>query len=577
VSLARHPQLHVRLPAWRSRLLLVVVLGWLIALAGRAFYLQGLHHDFLQQKGESRHMRVLELSANRGMILDRNNEPLAISTPVESVTASPADVDAGPEQLARLARLLETDAGELARKLADTRREFVYLKRQLPPDDAAKVVALRIPGVFLQREYRRYYPAGDVMAHLIGFTDVDGRGQEALELAFEKDLAGKAGSRRVIKDRLGRIVEDVESIRTPQDGQTIRLSIDARIQYLAFRELKSAVATHRARAGGVVVLDVQSGEILAMANLPSYNPNNRDKLDPRRTRNRAVTDVFEPGSTLKPFTAAAALEAGTVRAESVIQTAPGELTIGSRTIHDAHPQGALTVAQVIQKSSNVGAAKIALGLKAETLWTVFDRVGFGVPPRSGFPGEVAGRLRAHAGWRPIEQATMSYGHGLSVSLLQLARAYLVFATDGELKPVTLVKREGPVESVRVVSPATALAVRRMLEMAVAPGGTAPRAQIRGYRVAGKTGTAHKLEGAGYAPNKYISTFIGLAPASAPRIIVAVLIDEPAAGQYYGGAVAAPVFMQVMSGALRFMAVPPDAPLDNVVLPPADAPEVKEEV
>jgi len=577
VSLARHPQLHVRLPAWRSRLLLVLVLGWLAALAGRAFYLQGLHHNFLQQKGESRHMRVLELSANRGMILDRNNEPLAISTPVESVTASPADVDADPETMARLARLLETDARELARKLADTRREFVYLKRQLPPDDAAKVVALRIPGVFLQREYRRYYPAGEVMAHLIGFTDVDGRGQEALELAFEKDLAGKAGSRRVIKDRLGRVVEDVESIRTPQDGQTIRLSIDARIQYLAFRELKSAVLAQRARAGGIVVLDVESGEILAMANLPSYNPNNRDKLDPRRTRNRAVTDLFEPGSTLKPFTAAAALEAGTVRPESVIQTAPGELTIGNRTIHDAHPQGALTVAQIIQKSSNVGAAKIALGLKAETLWTVFDRVGFGVPPRTGFPGEVAGRLRAHAGWRPIEQATMSYGHGVSVSLLQLARAYLVFATDGDLKPVTLVKRDGPAENVRVLSPGTARAVRRMLETVVAPGGTAPRAQIRGYRVAGKTGTAHKLEGAGYAPNKYISTFIGFAPASAPRIIVAVLIDEPAAGQYYGGAIAAPVFAQVMSGALRFMAVSPDAPLDNVVLPPADAPEVKEEV
>jgi cell division protein FtsI (penicillin-binding protein 3) len=577
VSLARHPQLHVRLPAWRSRLLLVLVLGWLAVLGGRAFYLQGLHHNFLQQKGESRHMRVVEVSANRGMILDRNNEPLAISTPVESVTASPADVDADPEQTARLARLLELDAGELSRKLAETRREFVYLKRQIPPDDAAKIVALRIPGVFLQREYRRYYPAGEVMAHLIGFTDVDGRGQEALELAFEKDLAGKAGSRRVIKDRLGRIIEDVESIRTPQNGQTIKLSIDARIQYLAFRELKSAVAAQRARAGGVVVLDVESGEILAMANLPSYNPNNRDKLDPRRTRNRAVTDLFEPGSTLKPFTAAAALEAGSVKPESIIQTAPGELTIGNRTIHDAHPQGALTVAQVIQKSSNVGAAKIALGLKAETLWTIFDRVGIGVPPRTGFPGEVAGRLRAHAGWRPIEQATMSYGHGVAVSLLQLARAYLVFATDGELKPATLLKRESPAEGVRVIAPATARAVRRMLEMAVAPGGTAPRAQIQGYRVAGKTGTAHKLEGGSYAPNKYISTFIGFAPASAPRVIVAVLIDEPRAGQYYGGAVAAPVFAQIMSGSLRFMAVPPDAPFDNVVLPPPGTPEVKEEV
>src|SRR5262245_6203519 len=400
VSIAGHAQLHIRLPAWRSRLLLIVVLGWLVAAGGRAFYLQGLHHNFLQQKGESRHTRVLEVSATRGMIVDRNNEPLAISTPVESVAASPADVDADAATIARLARLLETDARELARKLTDTKREFVYLKRQLPPDDAERVVALRTPGVFLQREYRRYYPAGEVMAHLIGFTDVDGRGQEALELAFEKELAGKPGSRRVIKDRLGRIVEDVESIRTPQDGETIRLSIDARIQYLAFRELKSAVTAQRARAGGIVVLDVASGEILAMANLPSYNPNNRDKVDPRRTRNRAVTDLFEPGSTLKPFTAVAALEAGTVKPESVIQTAPGAFTIGNRTIHDAHPQGALTVAQVIQKSSNVGAAKIALGLKPETLWSLFDKVGFGVPPHSGFPGEVAGRLRAYAGWRP---------------------------------------------------------------------------------------------------------------------------------------------------------------------------------
>ena len=577
MSVAHHPQLHLRLEAWRSRVLLLLVLAWFVVLAGRAFYLQGLHHGFLQQKGESRYSRVIEISATRGMIVDRNNEPLAISTPVESVAASPADVEATPAQLARLARLLETDPEELAKKLSDPKREFVYLKRQLPPDDAAKVVALGIPGVFLQREYRRYYPGGEVMAHLIGFTDVDDKGQEALELAFERDLVGKPGSRRVIKDRLGRIVEDVESIRTPQNGQTVRLSIDARIQYLAYRELKSAVAAQRARAGGIVVLDVTNGEVLAMANVPTYNPNNRGKLDPRRTRNRALTDLFEPGSTLKPFTVAAALEAGTVTPESVIQTAPGELTIGDRTIHDAHSQGALTVAQVIQKSSNVGAAKMALGLKPEALWTVFSRVGFGAPPHSGFPGEVSGRLRAYASWRPIEQATMSYGHGISVSLLQLARAYLVFATDGEFKPVTLIKREGPVHGEQAIAPETARQIRRMLEMAVSPGGTAPRAQIIGYRVAGKTGTAHKLEGASYAPNKYVSAFIGFAPASAPRLIVAVMIDEPSAGQYYGGAVAAPVFKQVMSGALRFLGVTPDAPLDNVVLPPPDAPEIKEEV
>jgi len=577
VSPAAHSQLTVRVPLWRSRLMLVLMLGCFIALAARALYLQGLHNDFLQQKGESRYSRVVELSATRGKIVDRNNEPLAISTPVESVAASPADVDVTPEQLGRLARLLGMDVAELQRRLADTRREFVYLKRQLAPEDAARVVALGIPGVFLQREYRRYYPAGEVTAHLIGFTDVDDKGQEALELAFEQALAGQPGSRRVIKDRLGQIVEDVESIRTPQNGGTLRLSIDTRIQYLAYRELKAAVSAHRARAGGIVVLDVASGEVLAMANVPSYNPNNRGKLDPRRTRNRAVTDLFEPGSTLKPFTAAAALEAGAVRPESVIQTGPGELTLGDRTIHDAYPQGALTVAQVIQKSSNIGAAKMALGLKAETLWNLFNQVGFGTPPRSGFPGEVSGKLRAHASWRPIEQATMSYGHGISVSLLQLARAYLIFANDGELKPVTLVKRETPPEGARVISQATAQQVRRMLEMAVQPGGTALRAQITGYRVAGKTGTARKLEGGGYAPDKYVAAFVGFAPASSPRLIVAVMIDEPSAGQYYGGTVAAPVFAQVTAGALRLLTVPYDAPMDNVVLPPPDAPEIKEEV
>jgi cell division protein FtsI (penicillin-binding protein 3) len=577
LSPAALPPITLKFPAWRSRLMLVLLLAWFAALAGRALYLQGLHHGFLQQKGESRYSRVIELSATRGRIVDRNNEQLAISTPVESVAASPADVEMTLEQQRHLARLLEIDLSELSRKLADDRREFVYLKRQLPPEEAAKVAALGLPGVFLQREYRRYYPAGEVTAHLIGFTDVDGKGQEALELAFEKELAGKPGSRRVIRDRLGHIVEDVESIRSPQDGQTLRLSIDARIQYLAFRELKNAVTAHRARAGGIVVLDVATGEVLAMANVPTYNPNNRGKFDPRRTRNRAVTDLFEPGSTLKPFTVAAALEAGTVRPDTIIQTSPGQLTIGNRTIHDAHPQGAITVAQVIQKSSNVGAAKMALGLKPETLWTLFNEVGFGTPPQSGFPGEVAGKLRPAASWRPIEQATMSYGHGISVSLLQLARAYLIFANDGELKPATLVRRDAPPESVRVISPGTAQAVRRMLEMVVQPGGTAPRAQIAGYHVAGKTGTAHKLEGRGYAADKYVSSFVGFAPATRPRLVVAVMIDEPTDGQYYGGTVAAPVFSQVTAGALRLLSVAPDAPVDNVVLPPANAPEVKEEV
>jgi cell division protein FtsI (penicillin-binding protein 3) len=414
------------------------------------------------------------------------------------------------------------------------------------------------------------------MAHLIGFTDIDDKGQEALELAFEGSLTGKPGTRRVIKDRRGHIIEDIESIRQPQHGAKLALSIDARIQYLAFRELKKAVADHRAKAGGIIVLDTQTGEVLAMANLPSYNPNNRGKLDPRRMRNRAVTDLFEPGSTLKPFTAAIALETGNVRPETIIQTAPGHMTIGNRTIHDAHPHGALTVTQVIQKSSNVGAAKMALALPAETMWSVLKLVGFGSQPQSGFPGEVSGVLRGYASWKPIEQATLSYGHGISVSLLQLARAYSIFAKDGELVPLTLVKRDSPAEMTRVLKPDTARAVRAMLELAVQPGGTAPRAQIAGYRVGGKTGTAHKLEGRHYA-NKYISSFVGFAPVSSPRIIVAVMIDEPSAGQHYGGAVAAPVFSEVMSGALRLLAVAPDAPVNNVVLPPPSAPEIKEEV
>lgn len=567
----------LRLPAWRARLLLLALLAWFVALAGRAFYLQRLHDDFLQQKGDARYSRVIELSATRGMIVDRNQEPVAISTPVESVAASPADIQITPDQATRLARLLAMSADDLERKLSDHRREFVYLKRQLPPEQAASVVELGIKGVFLQREYRRYYPAGEVMAHVIGFTDINDRGQEALELAFDDMLAGHPGSRRVIKDRLGHIIEDVESIQRPEHGATLMLSIDTRLQYLTFRELRRAVSEHRAKAGSAVVLDAASGEILAMANLPTYNPNNRSQIEAQRARNRAVTDLFEPGSTLKPFTAAAALEAGAVRPESMIQTAPGQLTIGKRTIHDAHPQGTLTVAQVIQKSSNVGAAKLALALPPETLWKLFNHVGFGSPPESGFPGEVSGRLRAHRSWRPIEQATMSYGHGISVSLVQLARAYTIFATDGMLQPVTLVKRATPMPATRVLSADTAQAVRAMLELAVQPGGTAPRAQVAGYRVAGKTGTARKIEGKGYATNRYVSAFVGFAPVSAPRLIIAVMIDEPSAGQYYGGAVAAPAFSRIAVEALRLLGVAPDAPLTQVQLPSPAAPEIREEV
>lgn len=571
-----NPALSVRLPVWRARLLLLLVFWGFMVLAARAFYLQGLHNDFLQQKGETRYARVVEISAHRGMVTDRNGEPLAVSTPVESVWASPADVNLSTEQSVKLARLLGTDAAELRRCLADSEREFVYLKRQLPPEQATKVVQLNLPGVFLQREYRRYYPAAEVTAHVVGFTGVDDNGQEGIELAYQEWLAGKRGSRRVIKDRLGRIIEDVESIRAPQQGRELALSIDQRIQYLAFRELKSAVAEHEAKAGSIVVLDATSGEVLALANWPTYNPNNRDTMKMARSRNRAVVDLFEPGSTLKPFTAAAALESGLVGPGSLIDTEHGRFTIGKRTIRDVHPEGFLTVSQVIQKSSNVGSAKIALAMAPQKLWAIFSAVGFGTQTRVGFPGEATGRLRAYQSWKPIEHATMSYGHGVSVSLLQLARAYSVFATDGELKQLTLIRRDQPVEGKRVVSRRTAQAVRKMLEMVTQPGGTATRAQVAGYRVAGKTGTAHKLDGATYAADRYVSSFVGFAPASNPRLVIAVMIDEPGGKHYYGGEVAAPVFSNVMAGALRLLGVTPDAPPDNVI-PPESAPLIREEV
>ena len=571
-----NPALSVRLPVWRARLLLLLVFCGFMVLAARAFYLQGLHNDFLQQKGETRYARVVEISAHRGMVTDRNGEPLAVSTPVESVWASPADASLSTEQRFKLARLLGTDPAELRRRLADSEREFVYLKRQLPPEQAAKVVQLNLPGVFLQREYRRYYPAAEVTAHVVGFTGVDDNGQEGIELAYQEWLAGKRGSRRVIKDRLGRIVEDVESIRAPQQGRDLALSIDQRIQYLAFRELKSAIAEHAAKAGSIVVLDATSGEVLALANWPTYNPNNRDTMKMAQSRNRAVVDLFEPGSTLKPFTAAAALETGLVGPGSVINTEHGRFSIGRRTIRDVHPEGFLTVSQVIQKSSNVGSAKIALAMAPQKLWAIFSAVGFGTQTRVGFPGEASGRLRAYQSWKPIEHATMSYGHGVSVSLLQLARAYSVFATDGELKQLTLIRRDQPAEGKRVISRRTAQAVRRMLETVTQPGGTATRAQVAGYRVAGKTGTAHKLDGATYAADRYVSSFVGIAPATNPRLVIAVMIDEPGGKHYYGGEVAAPAFSNVMAGALRLLGVTPDAPPDNVI-PPESAPLIGEEV
>ncbi|MHB1618905.1 MAG: peptidoglycan D,D-transpeptidase FtsI family protein [Sulfuricella sp.] len=566
----------LKLPAGRARILIWLLLAGFLALMARALYLQGLDNDFLRQKGDERYSRVIELTAHRGMITDRNGKPLAISTPVESVWVSPKDFEITPERIRQLSGILEMSESDVKSRFTHSQRDFVYLKRQVPPETAARVMQVNAPGVFLQREYRRYYPAGEVVAQLLGFTGIDDNGQEGLERTYQDWLAGKPGSRHVIKDRLGHIVEDVESVRAPQDGHDLALSIDRNIQYLAYRELKAAVTEHKAKAGAIVVLDAKTGEILALANLPAYNPNNRTKLNRNSMRNRAIIDTFEPGSTLKPFTAAAALESGKFTPETTIQTAPGTFTIGSWTIHDAHPNGVLTVAQVIQKSSNIGAAKMALSLKPEYLWNNFDRFGFGKPLHIGFPGEATGRLRPYKTWRPIEQATMAYGNGISVSLLQLARAYMAFAGDGEIRPVSLLKLDVPPVGTKVITAKTALAVRRMLELVVQPGGTGPRAQVMGYRVAGKTGTAHKEENGHYSADHYIASFVGLAPASNPRLIVAVMVDQPSDGQYYGGTVAAPVFSQVMSGALRLLSVPPDAPTGNI-LPLEGAPEVKEVV
>jgi cell division protein FtsI (penicillin-binding protein 3) len=559
------------LPAWRSRLLFVLLLLGMLGLFARAVYLQGIHNDFLQQKGDARYARVIEVPAHRGMIADRNGEPLAISTPVESVWASPADVELSMRQLINLAGILGMTPEALKAKL-DPRREFVYLKRQLPPDQARRVAALGIPGISLQREYRRYYPAGEVTSHLLGFTDVDDNGREGIELALQDRLGGKPGSQRVIKDRRGHIIEDVASLRAPKEGGDVALSIDSKLQFIAFREIKQAVIDHKAKSGSVVVLDAKSGEVLALANWPAFNPNNRGGATLAAMRNRAVTDLFEPGSTMKAFAAAAALEAGKFRPETRIDTGDGKLTINGRTIHDTHPDGVMTVAQVIQKSSNVGAAKMALSLPPQVFWGHLRNTGFGTPTGSGFPGEAAGRLRDFKTWRPIEQATMSYGNGISVNLLQMARAYTVFANDGELKPVSLLRQDTQPTGEMVYSARTARAVRDMLEMVVQPGGTAPLAQIRGYRVAGKTGTAHKLQNGRYV-DEYVASFVGMAPASDPRLIVAVMVDEPGGSQYYGGLVAAPVFNNVMSTSLRALDVPYDAPLNNVL---QAAPLVEEE-
>ncbi|MFV5213586.1 peptidoglycan D,D-transpeptidase FtsI family protein [Azonexus caeni] len=554
------PLLQLALQGWRSRMVGLLLMVAFLLLLLRAFYLQVINNDFLQEKGDSRYLRDIEISASRGKVTDRHGDMLAVSTPMRSIWAIPADARSmNAEQKRQLAALVELKPRELDARLA-SEKTFVFLQRQVPPQVAEQVRALKLPGVHQEKEYRRYYPSGEMTAHLVGFTGVDDKGLEGVELAFQQSLRGHPGARTVIRDRRGNIIEDVGATRPPRDGSDIALAIDAKIQYLAYSHLKATVAEHEAKGGGIIVLDTRTGEVLALANWPTYNPNNRAKLSGEQLRNRAVTDTFEPGSTLKPFTVALGLEQGKYRYDSLIDCGSGRITVGRSVISDTHANGELTVAQVIQKSSNVGTTKIALSLPRESMWEMFDSLGLGRQPALGFPGEAAGRVRPWKNWRPIEQATMSYGHGISLSLIQLARAYSVFARDGDLVPVSLLRVDAPVvRGTPVFSAQTAREMRAMLELVVQPGGTAPKAAVPGYRVGGKTGTAHKLEGGVYA-NKYIASFVGIGPISDPRLIVAVMIDEPSGKQYYGGQIAGPAFAQVMAGALRTLGVPPDAPL-----------------
>ena len=557
LNYATSPLLASKTPPWRSRFVVALVgLGFLV-LVGRAVYIQIIGTDFYQQQGEKRYGHVIEMPANRGRILDRSGMVLATSVPVPSVWAIPKDFAADVSQRKALARLLEMKPLELEQRL-EGGRNFAWLKRQVDAERWSAVQALGIKGVHQVGEYRRKYPEGESAAHIVGFTNIEERGQEGIELAFQEALQGRDGSRAVVKDRLGRVIEDRGEQIDPVDGRDIQLSIDSKVQFFAYQRVRDAVAEHNAKAGSVVVLDVLTGEVLALANYPSYDPGDRRKLSGEQLRNRALTDTFEPGSTMKPLVAGWALETRRVKSDTVINTAPGSLVVGPLVVKDAHPYQSLTVEQVIQKSSNVGAARLAMQMPARELWELFSTIGYGQKPQIDFPGAVTGRLKPYKTWKPVEQATMAYGYGLSASLLQMARAYTCLARPGgDVIPVTLLKRDAPVAGVKVYSPATAAEIRRMLQLAAGPGGTAPLAQTQGYSVGGKSGTAHKQEGKGYAANKYRSWFVGMAPIGNPRIVVAVMVDEPSKGVYYGGAVAAPVFSQVVQQTLRLMNVAPD--------------------
>lgn len=543
---------------WRRILVQGVFLLALGALVVRAVDLQVGQREFLRGEGDARHLRVVPVPAHRGMILDRNGEPLAVSTPVDSVWANPGEVLAAPEYLDALARVLEMKAPDLrARFEGREGRGFVWLRRHVMPEVADRLRALDAPGVYLQREYRRYYPPGEVTAHILGYTNIDDRGQEGLELAFEEWLTGTPGARRVLRDRLGRVIRDVESISPARPGRDLTLSVDQRIQYLAYRELKAAVLATGARGGSVVVLDPRTGEVIAMVNQPSFNPNNRGNLRSETSRNRAVTDVFEPGSSLKPFTVAAALESGRFTAETQLDTAPGHFRVGNHTVRDVNNYGRIDLTTLLSKSSNIGAAKLALALPPKEIWGVLQTAGFGQTTGSGFPGEAGGHLGNWSRWSEVERATLSFGYGISVTPLQLAQAYGALATDGRVVTPTFVKVSAAADGQRVMSEATVRQVRRMLEAVTVTGGTGTRAAVDGYRVAGKTGTSRKSIRGGYSDERFMAVFAGLAPASDPRLVMVVVIDEPTGGDYYGGQIAAPVFGKVMAGALRLLNVAPD--------------------
>ncbi len=551
------PLLASRTPVWRSKFIVASVALAFVGLASRAVYIQILANDFYQHQGEVRFARTLALPANRGRIIDRNGLILASSVPAPSIWAIPEDVQRDEQQLRQLAKLLEMPLADLHRKLEDEDKTFVWLKRQVDESVAQQITALGMKGIYQRKEYKRQYPEGEAAAHVVGFTNVEDIGQEGVELTFEKELAGRAGSRRVIKDRLGQVVESVGEQIPPVDGRDLQLSVDSKVQFFAYQKLRDAVVQNKARAGSVVVLDATTGEVLALANYPSYMPDKRRNLSGEQLRNRALTDTFEPGSTMKPITIAMALEAGRVTPQTMIDTSPGRYTMGGFTISDTHNYGTLTVEGVIQKSSNVGALKIAQKMSPQEMWNTYTALGYGQKPQIQFPGAVTGRLRPWKTWRPIEQATMAYGYGLSASLFQMAHSYSALAHDGEVIPVTMLKSDAPAVGARVFSPETARAVRKMLQMAAAPGGTGPLAQTIGYSVGGKSGTARKQVGKGYASNKYRAWFTGMAPIDKPRVIVAVMIDEPSNGQYFGGAVAAPVFSEVVQQTLRMMGVQPD--------------------